>query len=781
MSHPSALSTTAIAQQHGKEPGGVLQVAPRRIGVIYLLVQCLCLILFSGPLDAGEFGGALDNFSGDDDPALPWVIDADILEYNEKTNQYTAKGHVVIQKGDRIIKADRIHFDKQNMTAMAEGNVRATAGSDFLTGNRVELDLLKKTGTIYDGYLYLRENNFHIRGQKIRKTGEDTYEIEKASVTTCDGDLPDWRITGNKVRVTVDGYGEVKGAMLRARKVPVLYSPYLYFPAKNKRQTGLLFPQLGVSDRWGYFINQPLFWAISDSTDATFYENYMTERGNKMGGELRYFASETTKGAWMFDYLNDRKVDDGLDDSSEKWGYVGDLVLRPNRDRYWFRGGHNFSAPMGMRAKLELDIVSDQDYLSEFKSGYSGYDISRAYFLDVFNRQLGDFTETARLNRFDLARTWDKYNLDIDFRWTDDVIKRRFDETDDTLQRLPLILFTGVKQQVFSSQFFFDINSNYNFFYREDGDRGQRLDVYPRLYRPLRFGRFFTLEPSIGLRETLWWVSPDEDSALGNDGDRFLSRSLWDGRAEMTSEIFNVFSVGGKSIEKIKHAIQPKIIYQYVPDIGQADLPSFDAIDRIEPVNLVNYSITNFLISRVLKHSGKTEDDGASPRYTYNQFFRFKLEQSYDINEARGIGMEAGDEKQPFSPIGAELDIFWLPQVVLDSDAQWDVYDNRLDEGNVALRLSDLRGDTLTTEYRYTRFETKSIFADLLIRWNDAVSTGFVYERNFRTGERLQAGARLLYRAGCWSIGINYLEEPFNRRIEFSINLFGLGEFKTAY
>ena len=179
--------------------------------------------------------------------------------------------------------------------------------------------------------------------------------------------------------------------------------------------------------------------------------------------------------------------------------------------------------------------------------------------------------------------------------------------------------------------------------------------------------------------------------------------------------------------------------------------------------------------------SEKTSQDDEPQRYKTNQFCRFKLEQSYDINEARRNGLLEGVEKRPFSPISAELDIFWIPQVVMNSDAKWDVYDNRLDEGNVELRLSDLRGDALTTEYRYTRFETQSIFADLLLRVTDAVSTGFVYERNIETGQRLKAGVRLLYRAGCWGINLNYLDEPSNRRFEFSIDLFGLGEISAAY
>jgi LPS-assembly protein len=771
-----------MKRQQGKDISGLLQIVPTQIVTICILVQCLFLIVLTSHLEAQEqeIENVMGSFKGDD-PAIPWIIEADNLKYDIRRNRYDAQGHVVIQKGNRIISANRIHFDKQNMTALAEGNVRATSGGDFLTGQRVELDLSNKTGTIYDGYLYLRENNFHIKGQSISKTGEDTYEIENASVTTCDGDIPDWRIEGKKVRVTVEGFGEVRGATLRARKWPVLYSPLLYFPAKTKRQTGLLFPELGRSKRWGYFINQPFFWAINDSADATFYGHYMTERGLKLGGETRYFLSETTKGAWMFDYLYDRQIDDGTGDSSERWGYVGDGVLRPNRDRYWFRGGHYSSSPLGIRTRLELDIVSDQDYLNEFKTGYSGYDTTRAYFLGAFNRQLNDYTDPARLNRFEVARTWDKFNLNIDFRWTDDVVKRRFEDTDDTLQRLPLILFAGIKQRIFSTGLFFDLDSSYNFFYREDGDRGQRLDVYPRLYRPFRFGQYFTFEPSIGLRETLWWITPEDSMTGVNDNDNFQNRFLWDGRAELTSEIFKVFVVEGKKIDRIKHTLQPRIIYQYLPDVGQEDLPGFDAIDSISPENVVTYSITNFLISRIPQLSEKTGQDNETQRYKTNQFCRFKLEQSYDINQARGIGLLEGDEKRPFSPIGAELDIFWIPQVVMNSDAKWDVYDNRLDEGNVELRLSDLRGDTLTAEYRYTRFETQSIFADLLLRLTDAISTGFVYERNIETGQRLKAGARLLYRAGCWGINLNYLDEPSNRRFEFAIDLFGLGEISAAY
>ena len=165
MSYPSALNTPSITPQPGKNPGDVKPMVKKRIRinlVILFWVPCLFLGLTLGRVEGRDFGDYTEAI-GKDEPTLPWIIEADTLGYNDKTNIYTAQGRVVIQKGDRMISAERIQFDRQKMTAVAEGNVRATAGSDFITGNRIEIDLLKKTGTIFEGYLYLRENNFHIK------------------------------------------------------------------------------------------------------------------------------------------------------------------------------------------------------------------------------------------------------------------------------------------------------------------------------------------------------------------------------------------------------------------------------------------------------------------------------------------------------------------------------------------------------------------------------------------------------------------------------------------
>ena len=114
---------------------------------------------------------------------------------------------------------------------------------------------------------------------------------------------PDWRLAGSELDVTVDGYGTLKHGRFLARDLPVLYVPYLIFPAKTTRQSGLLFPHLSYSrDKNGLDVEIPFFWAVSESADATFFQRYLEKRGFKEGVEIRYFPSPGSFGTFYGDY-----------------------------------------------------------------------------------------------------------------------------------------------------------------------------------------------------------------------------------------------------------------------------------------------------------------------------------------------------------------------------------------------------------------------------------------------------------------------------------------------
>ena len=141
------------------------------------------------------------------------------------------------------------------------------------------------------------------------------------------------------------------------------------FPAKTKRESGLLLPSIGFSKLNGAEVEIPVFWAISDQMDATFYEHYMSDRGLMQGLEYRYVADQESKGAFLADVLDDKKEKD-LSDPEE---LEVSPFPRTNDTRYWLRGKSDQALPMGLKAKMDLDYVSDQDYLREFQWGLYGF------------------------------------------------------------------------------------------------------------------------------------------------------------------------------------------------------------------------------------------------------------------------------------------------------------------------------------------------------------------------------------------------------------------------
>jgi LPS-assembly protein len=727
------------------------------------------------------------------DPKIPWQLEADEIFYDQEYDAYIAKGNVSIYKGNIRLTANFIRFEQKQMKAYAEGNVVLTNGEDILSGSSMDLDLENQIGSVEDGYLFIKENNYHLTGKTIKKVGEKAYTIDEATLTTCDGEKPDWKITGKDVKISADGEGTARHATIWARNTPVLYTPYFKYPARKERQSGLLWPEFGNSDRWGWYYNQPLFWAIDKSSDATFYAHYMDERGMKGGLEYRYYLDDWSKGTWMIDGFDDSQTDRG-GQSSDSWGYEdgNKEILRKNTERYWLRGSHHQKLPYGIRAQLDLDIVSDQDYTREFKNGHMGWQYSKEYFENVFNRDLDDYNDPVRTNRLNFNKLWSQHSLNVEMRYSLDSTVRNSGEPDETLQQLPLVNFDAVKQRISTSPFFYNLNSQYLYYWSADGQRTQRLNAHPRVYLPFQFKSFFSIEPSVGLRGTLWHLDKKEFDPQGDQ--KFHSRGLYDTRLDFFSEVFNIFRTEGKTIESVKHTVRPRIVHTYIPDQDQDDLPNFDSIDRIDNENLLTYSLTNTLTSKTRKEGSfafinrrdqdKTTIIDSQTDYSYNDFLRFELEQSYDIKEAK-----QKDSEKPFSPIGARLDFFPGKYIGLDADALWSVYDYKFLSHNIGTNLWDRRGDKLQVEYRYTRQsdeidlnEAKSLYGNLRMKVTDRLRVSGLYEYNFLDKTRVQTGFGLNYAADCWSfegrlIDKVNVDQTSDLNWEFKIRLYGLGEF----
>ena len=719
------------------------------------------------------------------DPKSAWHIDAGAITYDKQADLYLAVGKVTITKEGKRIVADSIWFDQKNQRLFADGNVTMTAGPDVLSGDHMEMDMAAETGTISNGTVFLGDRHFYILGDTIEKTGPDTYTADRVSFSSCEPGKPDWQITGKDLRLTVEGYGSLRHAALWAKSMPVLYTPYLFFPVKIKRQTGLLVPRVSYSERKWEEIEQPFYWVISDSADMTFYAHHMGRRGEKLGVEYRQVMDATSRTTVMFDFLEDRKANT---EAGQDWAYTHDKWLRPNNDRYWLRMKHDHGLGPGLSARLDIDLVSDQDYLLEFESGYTGFDAADRYFEKVFGRDLDDADNPVRTSIFNLQKNWTQNSLNAGVRWDDDVIKRRWADEDDTVQRLPVVSFDANKQKLGATPLFYELNSEYLYGYTEDSLRGHRADIHPRIALPGRFKNFFSFEPSMGFRETVWRM---DRNAGADDTDRAQSRELFDLRADLSSELYRVFDVNPETGKRACHTIVPRLEYEYVPHKNQEDYPRFnDAADVIEKQNTVTWSITNLLTVKEWRGAAPSAADALetaeSPSLPsvrealYSEAVRLKVSQSYDINEAKEddpAQWATPDQRRPFSPVAVELDARPANFVRLDGDGLWCPYTGEWQAYNGEIAFSDTRGDKFSGGYRYRQGVSESVYGKAALEVNEAFLLYGEYERNIFSGTDILVQTGVVYRASCWSVDVNYTDEPGDRTYTVMINLYGLGEF----
>ena len=80
------------------------------------------------------------------------------------------------------------------------------------TGNRVAADAIVVTRAMLASTIaeiFIEENHFFISGSTLQKLGERVYAADEATVTACEGEIPDWKITGKNLKVDSDGVGVV--------------------------------------------------------------------------------------------------------------------------------------------------------------------------------------------------------------------------------------------------------------------------------------------------------------------------------------------------------------------------------------------------------------------------------------------------------------------------------------------------------------------------------------------------------------------------------------------
>jgi hypothetical protein len=201
----------------------------------------------------------------------------------------TAEGEVLVKGEGVTVRADNLRYNSGSDTLILTGNVvMEEDGGGSFTGDTLALDLADLTGGISRGEIIIVPNGFRVRGEDINRIGPEEYSIRKGVFTSCPGDCPDWSFTASRIQVRREGYLEARHAAFRIVGIPVFYTPYLLYPVKTKRQTGLLFPELRFSDETGIESVWPLFITMGPHADATVSPRTFSRDSFGLGLDSRY-------------------------------------------------------------------------------------------------------------------------------------------------------------------------------------------------------------------------------------------------------------------------------------------------------------------------------------------------------------------------------------------------------------------------------------------------------------------------------------------------------------
>lgn len=710
--------------------------------------------------------------------ALQWEITADKLTRYEDPPTVIAEGNVLLEKKEEVtrqkkkkkqddwsdllgeesdaekekeqeaelvtktkvlttIKADWMVYDADLGRVKARGNLLIDIGPDQLAAESGVVDLEAETGTFENATIIRQYKDMHLEGRVVEKTGDLSYHIEDGWIITCklkEGETPPWSFAAADADITDGGYAFLKHATFRVKGVPVLYTPYMILPAKRKRTTGFLFPSISTSDRDGFGFELPFFINLSPNSDITLYPQYMDERGLMLGGEFRYVVDADDKGMLMANYLNDSLSDPSEVEYYEETGYT-----HTNKDRYWVRG--KADQDIGLwTTRLDLDIVSDKDYLTEFETGMTGFATSQNRFLDVFGRGFQNKTEQYRTNSLEILRTFDNgSSLQGQLLGINDLSDPQNIPTQ--LWRLPSLKYTGVVSLFDNSGIDFSWNTNYVNYWRETGVGAHRVDLYPEVDIALPLSQYLETTVNAGIRDTFYvvQVGGDETDEGANprgfaDGDT-ENRLIGNFGAEIGTTMIGDFDVDIANVYAWSHTFRPYVEYAYISDDDQEDLPYLDSVDAIADQNVMYYGIDNYF-------DIYGEEGGSKYNRSYGYF---KLKQGYDFRSEQ--------TDTPLTPIDLELAYYPLRDLRLKYKSEIDVYGEGAYAHTVEADLRSNRGDYLSADYKYNDIQgTNSISLDawLVLPYNFAV--GYGIERSIEDEQTVKEDFSILYQPACWSV-----------------------------
>lgn len=509
------------------------------------------------------------------------TLRADHVEYNEKTTEAVARGHVTYDFAQEHIEADEAHYN----VSTGQGhfiNVRGTVRME----RKPNPDIL------------LSQNPLYFVARDVDRLPGDIYLVNHAWITICDQEHPAWQFFAQRARIRLNKTVALVNANFRLFRVPLLWMPYATAPAGQKiRQSGLLLPDIGQSSRKGFIFGEGFYWAPTQWMDATLAGQYWSRRGVAERGQFRAKPFENTSMEYSYFGVDDRGLRDAAGARQPQGGEQQELKIQSILPHNW-RFVTDYNQLSSLTFRLAFSDTFGEAINSEVRS---------AVFL----------TNNFRGFSLNLAGINDQSFLTIN------------PQTSVTLRSLPEVRFSSVEQNPWKRlPFYFSFDSFADGAHRSDSLIStprfvSRTEFAPKMTVPLHAGDWLGLTASASFRTTRYGVSLDNtingpavvrDSLVRNTGEFAVEL-----RPPTLERFFDRNSPAHKKHRRYKHTIEPVITYRYVTGVNNfADFIRFDADSTLTDTNEIEYGFTQRLF---LKNDDEQPSELASWRIVQKHFF----------------------------------------------------------------------------------------------------------------------------------------------------------------
>ena len=424
---------------------------------------------------------------------------------------------------------------------------------------------------MYKGDLFMKKNNYHLKGDVIERRSETVYHVERGQFTTCDDN--DWFIKADEMNIDMARYATGNGVTFDMGVFPCSTRPYFLFPVR--RQTGFLMPDLGRSSSDGILVGNDFFWAISDYKDMTIYSDYRQKVGHGTGLEYRYENSQESSGQMYYKYWD---------------------MYHEGQSRWEFRFQHQEEFADDLSARVDIHLVSDDLYY---------YDLEK---------QLDDRSKPYLDSNAFYVERWNTASLYLAGQYSIDLTRTN----ENTIQKLPELRYT-IYDETIAGPVHLNFTGSAANFTGQLQDSTRRVDFNPQL--SASFGsNGLNFTPRAGVRATFY----DRSANSAEPTEREYGYAGADVNARF-SRVYGTDSESG--FGRIRHSIEPTLSYSYIPHIVQGDLPQFDSVDSVTAQNQVGIAVIN----RVTAHYKESKD---AANYTSFDPMVLKLSQAYDLNSS---------------------------------------------------------------------------------------------------------------------------------------------------